>query len=97
MANSITHASLDTILRDSTDHLNNDLKGLGVSISQHLVVSNGVDDGKTLVQFLKGNEESCMILALKKGDGTLIQHPGGKTRLDGNDVIMLISRDNKVR
>ena len=97
MANSITHASLDTILRDSTDHLNNDLKGLGVSISQHLVVSNGVDDGKTLVQFLKGNEESCMILALKKGDGTLIQHPGGKTRLDGNDVIMLISRDNKAR
>src|SRR5271154_2428684 len=73
IANSITHASLDTVLEDAGGHLKNDLKELGIEIIEHPIVPHGVDDRKTLQQFLKGIEASCMILAVKKSDGTLLQ------------------------
>jgi voltage-gated potassium channel len=91
IANSITHPSLDAILSDGGRHLKNDLKELGVEIIEHPIVAHGVDDRKTLQQLLKGIEVSCMILAVKKPDGTLLQHPPGTYRLEANDVVMLLS------
>jgi voltage-gated potassium channel len=92
IANSITHPSLDSILSDAGGHLKNDFKELGLEIVEHAVVPNGVDDRKTLQQFLRGLESSCMALAVKKGDGTLVQHPPTTYRLEANDLIMMLAR-----
>src|SRR5471030_1388682 len=75
IANSITHPSLDSILKDTARHLKNDLKELGVEIIEHPIVANGIDDRKTLQQLLRGIETRCLVLAIKKPDGSLIQHP----------------------
>jgi voltage-gated potassium channel len=91
IANSITHPSLDSILHGPSAHLRNDLKELGVEIIEHPVIPDGVDDRKTLQQLLRGLEISCMALAIKKADGTLVQHPSASHRLEANDVVMMLS------
>ncbi len=91
IANSITHASIDSILRDGGQHIKNDLKDLGMEIHEHPIVANGVDDRKTLAQLIKGVETNCMILAIKKPDGSLVQHPPGAYRLEANDTVMILS------
>jgi voltage-gated potassium channel len=94
IANSITHPSLDSILKDSGQHLKKDLKDLGVEIVEHPVAAHGVDDRKTLQQFLKGFDTGCMILAVKKPDGTLLQHPPGTYRLEADDIVMMLSHES---
>jgi voltage-gated potassium channel len=91
IANSITHPSLDSILKDSGRHLKNDLKDLGVEIVEHPIVANGVDDRKTLAQLLRGIEARCLVLAIKKPDETLIQHPPSSHRLEGGDIVMMLA------
>ena len=91
IANSITHPSLASILKDGSRHINNDLKELGVEIIEHPITANGVDDRKTLVQLLRGVEAQCLILAVKKPDGSLVQHPPGTHRLEAGDVVMMLS------
>jgi voltage-gated potassium channel len=91
IANSITHPSLDSILKDGSRHLNNDLKELGVEIVEHAIAPNGPDDRKTLQQLLRGVEVQCLVLAVKRSDGSLIQHPSGSYRLEADDVVMMLS------
>ncbi len=91
IANSITHPSLDSILKDTGRHLRNDLKEIGVDIVEHLVVPNGVDDRKTIQQLLRGIETRTLVLAVKKADGSLIQQPPTTYRLEANDVVMMLS------
>ena len=75
IANSITEATLDSILKGGVGHLNADLKEIGVEIIEHSIVPNGVNDRKTVQQFLRGIESHCLVLAIKRPDGTVIQHP----------------------
>jgi len=96
IANSITHPSLEAILKDSGRHLNNDLKDLGVEIVEHTITPNGVDDRKTIQQLLRGVETHCLVLAIKKPDGTLLQHPAGTYRLEANDVVTMLSHGRLV-
>jgi voltage-gated potassium channel len=91
IANSITEASLDSILKGGTAHLNSDLKELGVEIVEHPVVEHGIDDRKTLQQLLRGVEAGCMVLAVRKPSGELMQHPPGTYRLEANDVVVMLS------
>jgi len=91
IANSITHPSLESILKDGGGHINKGLKDLGVEIIELPVVPNGVHDRKTLLQLLKGIEAQCLILAVKKPDGTLVQHPPGTYRLEASDVVTMVS------
>ncbi|HEY0256801.1 MAG TPA: NAD-binding protein, partial [Candidatus Methylacidiphilales bacterium] len=91
IANSITHPSLGSILKDASRYLKNDLHDLGVEIVEHPIAANGVDDRKTLQQLLRGIETSCLILAIKKPDGSLVQHPPGSYRLEANDIVMMLS------
>jgi voltage-gated potassium channel len=91
IANNITHPSLDSILHGPSTHLKDDLKQLGVDIVEHPIIPDGVDDRKTLQQLLQGQEVSCMALAIKKSDGTLVQHPPANYRLEANDVVMMLS------
>jgi voltage-gated potassium channel len=91
IANSITHPSLESILKDGSRHLDNDLKELGVEIIEHPILPNGVDDRKTLQQLLRGVETGCMVLGIKKPDGSVLQHPAPSYRLEGSDVVMLLS------
>ena len=96
IANSITHPSLESILSEGSRHLNNDLKELGVEIIEHPVVANGVNDRKTLQQLLRGVESNCLVLAVKKPDGSLVQHPPGTHRLEANDVVVMLSHGRLV-
>jgi voltage-gated potassium channel len=96
IANSITHPSLDSILKDGGRHLKNDLKELGVEIIEHPIVAHGVDDRKTLQQLLKGIETDCMVLAVKKPDGSLLQHPPGIYRVEAEDTVILLSHGRPV-
>ena len=91
IANSITHPSLDSILHGPSTHLKDDLKQLGVEIIEHSIIPDGIDDRKTLQQLLQGQEVSCMALAIKRADGTLVQHPSASYRLEANDVVMMLS------
>jgi voltage-gated potassium channel len=91
IANSITHPSLSSILQDASRYLKNDLKELGVEIIEHPIVANGVDDRKTLQQLLRGVETRCLVLAVKKPDASLVQHPPGTYRVEGGDTVMLLS------
>ncbi|MCE0522283.1 MAG: potassium channel family protein [Methylacidiphilales bacterium] len=96
IANSITHPSLDSILQDGSRHLNNDLKELGVEIVEHSIVPNGVNDRKTVQQLLRGVESHCLVLAVKKPDGALLQHPPGNYRLEAGDVVVMLSHGRLV-
>jgi voltage-gated potassium channel len=96
IANSITHPSLDSILKEGGRHINNDLKELGVEIVEHPIVPNGVNDRKTVQQLLRGIESHCLVLAVKKPDGSLLQHPPGTYRLEGNDVVVMLSHGRLV-
>src|SRR5271154_849933 len=88
IANSITHPSLDSILKDGSRHINNDLKELGVEIVEHAILPNGVNDRKTVQQLLRGIESHRLVLAVKKPDGSLLQHPPGTYRLEASDVVV---------
>jgi voltage-gated potassium channel len=96
IANSITHPSLDSILQHGSRHINNDLKELGVEIVEHRVVPDGTNDRKTVTQFLRGIESHCLVLAVKKTDGSLLQHPSGTYRLEANDVVIMLSHGQQV-
>ena len=91
IANSITEASLESVLKGGSRHLTNDLKELGVEIIEHPILANGVDDRKTVQQLLRGVETHCLVLAVKKPDGSLLQHPDGTYRLEASDVVVMLS------
>jgi len=92
IANSITRPSLGSVLKDVSQYLRKDLKELGVEIVEHLVVENGIDDRKTIQQLLRGIEAQCLVLGIRKPDGSLIQHPPATYRLEANDTVMMLSR-----
>jgi voltage-gated potassium channel len=92
IANSITQASIDSILNESgSRHLASDFKELGLEIVEHSVVANGVHDRKTVQQLMRGIEANCLVLAIKKPDGTLIQHPNATHRLEASDTVVMLS------
>ena len=94
IANSITHPSLSSLLKDQNKMLRNGLQELGVEIVEHPIVPDGVDDRKTVKQLLSGVEAQCLILGIKKPDGSLVQHPDNAYRLEANDVVMMLSRNH---
>jgi voltage-gated potassium channel len=96
IANSITHPSLDIILKDGSRHINNDLKELGVEIIEHTIIANDVNDRKTLQQLLRGIEAHCLVLAVKKPDETLLQHPESSYRLEAGDTVVMLSHGRLV-
>jgi voltage-gated potassium channel len=92
IANSITQASIDSILHSSgSRHLDADFKELGLEIVEHSVVAHGVHDRKTVQQLMRGIEANCLILAIKKPDGSLIQHPTATHRLEAKDTVVMLS------
>ena len=91
IANSITHPSLDSILKTAGTHLRKDLKDLGVDIIEYTITPHGVDDRKTVQTFTQGMKVHCIILAIRKPDGSLVQHPPDTHRLEGGDVVMMLA------
>ncbi len=98
IANSITEASLDSILQqtDGAKHLASDLKELGLEIVEHSVLANGIHDRKTVAQLMRGIESNCLVLAVKKPDGSLVQHPRGTYRLEASDTVVMLSHGRLV-
>jgi len=97
IAHSITEASLDSILSmDGAKHLASDLKELGLEIVEHSVVEHGVHDRKTVAQLMRGIESNCLVLAVKKPDGSIVQHPSGTYRLEASDTVVMLSHGRLV-
>jgi len=96
IANSITEATLDSILKGGVSHLNADLKDIGVEITEHSIIPHGVNDRKTVQQFLRGIESHCLVLAIKRPDETVIQHPAGTYRLEAGDTVVMLSHGRLV-
>ena len=96
IAHSIIRPSLGGILNEANHYLRNDLQELGVDIIEHKVAPNGLDDRKTLQRLLHGVEADCLVLAVKKPDGSLVQHPPGDYRLEGGDVVVLLSHGDAI-
>jgi voltage-gated potassium channel len=94
IANSITHPSLGSLLSDSNKFLKSGLQELGVEIVEHPIIPDGVDDRKTVKQLLSGVEADRLVLGIKKSDGSLVPHPSGNYRLEANDVVMMLSRND---
>lgn len=91
IAHSITHPSLGDVLKDAKKYLRHELDELGIQISEHVIIPEGVDDRKTLQQLLRGVEARCLVLGVRRPDGTLVQHPESSYRLEANDVVMMLS------
>ena len=91
IAHGITHPSLGSVLAESNHYLRHDLQELGIDIIEHRIIPNGVDDRKTLQQLLKGIESQCLVLGIKKPDGSMLQHPPSIHRLEGDDVVLLLA------
>jgi voltage-gated potassium channel len=98
IAHSILEASLDSILQgsDGAKHLASDLKELGLEIVEHSVVANGVHDRKTVAQLMRGIESNCLVLAVRKSDGSMVQHPSGTYRLEATDTVVMLSHGRLV-
>jgi Trk K+ transport system NAD-binding subunit len=97
IAHSIMESSLDSILQSGgSGHLAADMKELGLEIVEHSVVANGVHDRKTISQLMRGIESNCLVLAVKKPDGTLVQHPRGTLRLEAQDTVVMLSHGRLV-
>ena len=76
IANSITHPSLDSILKDGSRHLNNDLKELGVE--DHRASRRAERRGRPQDRrssCCAASRRTAWSLAIKKPDGSLVQHP----------------------
>jgi voltage-gated potassium channel len=93
IANSITHPSIGALLKDNR-FLKSGLQELGIDIVEHSIVADGVDDRKTIKQLLTGVEADRLILGIKKPDGSLVQHPESTYRLEANDIVMMLSRND---
>jgi voltage-gated potassium channel len=96
IANSITHPSLGSVLKDPSRYEKSDLKELGVRITEHRIVPHGPDDRKTVQLLLRGIEAQCLVLGIKRPDGSFIQHPESGYRLESDDVVVMLSHDGRV-
>ncbi|SDU09932.1 voltage-gated potassium channel [Verrucomicrobium sp. GAS474] len=94
IAHSIVRPVLGGILSEANPYLKNDLQELGVDIIEHRIEPNGIDDRKTVQRLLQGIESDCLVLAVRQPGGTVIQHPPGSHRLEGGDVVVLLSHGN---
>lgn len=92
IAHSITHPSLGSILSSGSAYLRRDLEELGVDIIEHPIAPHGADDRKTLQQLIRGVESECLVLAVKRADGTVVQHPVSSYRLEGGDTVFLLAQ-----
>ena len=91
IANRIVQASLGSVLKDADNYLKNDLKELGVEIVERSVAANGIDDRKTLQQLARDLDGRCLILGVRKPDGSLVQQPPPTYRLEADDTVMMLS------
>ena len=91
IAHSITQPSLGSILQNPGSMLKADLKEIGVNMMELRIAANGVDDRKTVAQLQRDRDNGCLVLAVVKPDGTMIQHPPPTYRVEADDVVTLLA------
>jgi len=91
IAHSITQPSLSAILADPGSLLKSDLRDLGIAMEEMRIIPHGVDDRKTVAQIQRDREKGCLVLAIRKPDGTMIQHPSASHRVEADDVVTLLA------
>jgi voltage-gated potassium channel len=94
IAHRITRPSLVGVLNDDTSFLKNDLEELGLEVSETHVEPASHLAGQTLTEFTETLKGRCIVLAIRKTDGTDSQHPAPHTVLHAGDRIISLVRKN---
>jgi len=92
IAHRITRPSLVGVLDDETSFLKNDLEELGVEISETGIEPSSHLVGQPLATFTDGMKGRCIVLAIRRADGTDSQHPAPHTLLQPGDRIISLVR-----
>ncbi len=90
IAHRITRPSLIGVLEDDASFLNNDLAELGVGIEETLI--EGKWKGQLLSAYVDAAKGRCIVLVVRRLDGSSIQHPAHHIQLAEGDRIISLMR-----
>jgi voltage-gated potassium channel len=92
IAHRITRPSLLGVLDADSSVIRNDLQELGVDLEETLVEKTSPIAGQPLSAFIDGLKGRCIVLAIRRPDGTDSQHPAPHTPLHAGDRIISLMR-----
>jgi voltage-gated potassium channel len=88
----ITRPSAESLLRDAVGsaHLNDELQSIGLQIAEAKIEAGSPLEGQPLRSVELTGTRGVVIVAIKKGDGTIVRHPAAETILVAQDIIILL-------
>jgi voltage-gated potassium channel len=92
IAHRITRPSLLGVLDTDSSVIRNDLQELGVDLEETVVDTGNSLVGQPLSAFIDGLKGRCIVLAIRRTDGTDSQHPAPHTPLQTGDRIISLMR-----
>ena len=92
IAHRITRPSLMGVLDGDSSAIRNDLQELGVELDETPIDTGNGLVGQPLSVFLDATKGRCIVLAIRRPDGTDSQHPAPHTPLQAGDRIISLMR-----
>ena len=92
----ITRPTADALLRDasSSHRLNDELQSIGLEMAESRIEPDSSLVGQPLRNVEQTGSGSCLIIAIKKPDGTIVRHPPSDTVLQSQDIIVLLGHQD---
>lgn len=92
----ITRPTADELLRDATNasHLNDELQLIGLQLAEYRIESGSPLEGQSLRNVERNGSGNCLIVAVKKLDGTILRHPPADTVLQTQDIVILLGHQD---
>ena len=94
IAHRITRPSLLGVLDADSSVIRNDLQEIGVDLEETVVQPGSPLAGQPLSAFIDSVKGRCIVLAIRRPDGTDSQHPAPHTPLLSGDRIISLMRKN---
>jgi voltage-gated potassium channel len=92
IAHRIVRPSLLGVLEGDITFIRNDLEELGVRMEEAAVAAGSHLAGAPLSQFIAGFDGRCIVLAIRRANGTSLQHPAHQVPLEAGDRIVSLIR-----
>jgi len=92
IAHRIARPSLLGVLDTDASVIRNDLQEIGVDLEETRIQAGSHLAGKTLADFIDGVKGRCIVLAIRRPDGTDSQHPAAHAPLQAGDRIISLMR-----
>jgi len=92
IAQSITRPTIMELVGDSQRKalLSQELAALGVELDELVIAENDEYFGRSIGEFEQKAEANFVVLAVKRADGSIVQHPGHEFILEPGDSIIVI-------